>query len=522
MSSKIIKSTLDSMKPCALLILLLASLGGSACAAQQQRPNVQQRRTVDKSQPQAPVEITALINAARSVPAEFAADALIRIAESNQIPDQKRKRALLEEAFRLASSAQQPVRRVGLPGSLVDTRSGYLSRAYDRKLDALSLQSRAVKAMLEVDKQKARQLFGEISKLPLQPLGCEDALVYEVSDFYDTLNSLAQTAFTKEEVAANEHIYFVQSYVDGMVSPVQVEPVAQVILSVGKSYPAHLSQLVRAFSVALTKISGDDRSFSFSISKGSGGRGITELAAACKQQNIPTDNLLKSVREYFVRHLHSSRCADNVDAKDRNFSDPKYLEYFNSLLSETDPDKKTLALITADDTKPTGIAGSITEYPYWQTPEAKKLLIGVKKLRFGADNKPLTAEQKKEAEWQLSLRGMLNDLVAWDGSKEKSEADFFHQKSVLFEGLLGLAPSGTERDHVLNTFMAFLSKPLIQRDSRIDWFLHADALIKATHSSPDPERSKILEMLGNSGDPILQLYANLEKVLPQSKTVSVR
>lgn len=520
---KLIKPASDNIQTSTLIIILLISLSGSAYAFQQQELNARQEQTAPvKDEPQLHVEIAALISDARSVPAEFASDALIRIAESNKIKAQMQRRELLEEAFWLASSAQRPIRRVALPGSLVDTQSGYLSLAYARKLDTLSLQLRAVKAMLAVDKPKARQLFTEIPKLQLQPLSCADTLVYDVSDFYATLDSIAQTAFSNEEKEQNKHIYFVQSYVDGMISPVQIGPAAKVVLSVGKDSPAQLSQLVRAFNMALGKISGDDRSFSFSISDGSGGRGITELVAACRQQGVPTDDLLKAAREYFVRHLSGSRCADNVDAKDRNFSDPNYIDHFNSLLLEADPGKKTLTLITVDDMRPSTIKESAEEYLYWRSPEAQRFLLRIKKLRFGLGTTVLTAEQKKDADWQLSLREMLNDLTDWDGTKEKSEADFFHQKSILFEGLLGIVPSGPERDSVLNAFISFLNKPHIQQDSRIDWFLHVDGLIKATRSFTEPERSKILKTLKGSGDLMLQLYANLENLPPLTKDLKLR
>jgi hypothetical protein len=521
--ANLLKSVSDNIKPGTLIIILLVSSGGPACAFQQQELNVQQEQTASvKGEPQSRVELAALISDARSVPSEFASDALIRIAESNKINAKTQKRELLEEAFRLASSAQRPIRRVGLPGSLVDTRSGYLSLAYARKLDTFSLQLRAVKAMLAVDKAKARQLFTEIPKLQLQPLRCEDALVYDVSDFYDTLDSIAQTTFSREEKEENLHFYLVQSYVDGMTSPVQIGPIAKVILSVGKDSPAQLSQLVRAFNMALVKISGDDRSFSFSISQGSGGRGITELVAACREQGIPTDDLLNAAREYFVRHLRGSRCADNVDAKDRTFSDPNYINHLNSLLLEADPGKKTLTLIAADDMRPSAIKGVAEEYPYWQSPEAQRLLLRLKKLRFGSGTTALTTEQKKDADWQSSLREMLDDLTAWDGSKEKSEADFFHQKSILFEGLLGIIPSGSERDSVLTAFISFLNKPHIQQDSRIDWFLHMEGLVKATRSFTEPERSEILKTLNGSGDPIIQLYANLETLLPSTNQLTTR
>jgi hypothetical protein len=47
-----------------------------------------------------PVEIEALVDRARGAPAEFAADALLRIVASGKIEDRAWKRELLEEAFR--------------------------------------------------------------------------------------------------------------------------------------------------------------------------------------------------------------------------------------------------------------------------------------------------------------------------------------------------------------------------------------------------------------------------------------
>ena len=444
------------------------------------------------------------------MPAEFASDALLLIAESDRITSKDRRRELLEEAFRVAAGAQQPVRLVARPGSSVDTRASYRARALARKLDALSLRTRAVRAMMPLDGQRARHLFAEIPKLQLPPLGCEDALVYEVSDYYDVLGDLARTAFTKEEVEASADISFVRPYVTRMTSPAQVGPLARVVLAVGENRPDGLSRLARDFGAALAKISGDDRSFSFSVAEGSGGGGVAELLAACKQQNIPAHDLLKAARGYFVRHLSGRRCADNVAAEDGSFPNPEYVDSFNRLLSETAMGSKTPTPITADEIKPSAVAERAAEYPYWQTPEAKRLLARLRELRFGAANRPLTGEQKKEAHWLRSLRGLLDDLTAWDGGSEVSEADFFHQKGTLFEGLLKAAPPDPERDDVLNAFRAFLSNARVRQDSRIDWFLHAEFLIKAAHAAAEPDRPKILGMLTNSGDPILRLYARLE------------
>ncbi len=133
----------------------------------------QKEEVAEKKRPRLPTEIEALIEDARIAPGEFAADALLRIVESGRVTDRDWRRDLSEEAFRLAANAQQQMRRTYLAGSNVDTRTGYLSMAFDLKLDALSLRCRAVRAMLGVDKQKARELFSEIPKPEPPPVTCQ-------------------------------------------------------------------------------------------------------------------------------------------------------------------------------------------------------------------------------------------------------------------------------------------------------------------------------------------------------------
>src|SRR5713226_1031826 len=132
--------------------------------------------------PKLPEPFQSIAEQAHSVSPEFAADALLRVVESHKITNAEAQRDLVEQSFRLAVSAKFRVRMRGLPGSMVDTRSGYLSRAYDLKLDALSLVSRAVRDMVPIDSNRARAMFQEIPRPVLTPLNCDDPLVYEVSD----------------------------------------------------------------------------------------------------------------------------------------------------------------------------------------------------------------------------------------------------------------------------------------------------------------------------------------------------
>ena len=85
-----------------------------------------------------PSEIDVLIDQARSLPGEFAADGLIRIAGSEKLSTE-RKIELLGQAYERAAEAQQPFKRhagVNPPGYA----AGFINRAYDQELDGLSLR----------------------------------------------------------------------------------------------------------------------------------------------------------------------------------------------------------------------------------------------------------------------------------------------------------------------------------------------------------------------------------------------
>lgn len=495
-------------------LILVMILSGAACTAGQQAGGRQQRAIESKDQ-RPPAEIVALINDARSVPAEFNVDTLLRLVESNKIADQRWKLEIIEEAFRLASGARQPIKRKALPGGLVDSRSGYLALAFDLNLDALSLQCRAVRAMLTVDKQKARELFKEISNPKLPPLSCDEALVYDVSDFYDTLNKIALTTFSQEEIGRDEDVRFVGIYMERLSSPAQFNPVANTVLSIATS-ASRLEMLAHDFSAALKNISGDDRSFSFSLMEEAFGRNIRRFVEACKQYNVSRSELLEAVRVYLIKHLRDARCVDNLVAQERDYINRNAVGYINKLLLEIDPSKKNLAPVLVSEIEPSKVDNSARIFPHWESLESKRLLFKVKELRFGSSSKPLTALEKDTAEWQAKLRGFINDLADWDSRTEKSEADYFHQKSNLFMALLEIVPAGPLQDTVIVNFVAFLRQPVIQQDNRIEWFLHVNELVQIARSARLDTRAKILDALSNSDNSILKLYSSVENLLTAS------
>src|SRR5947209_12563666 len=253
-----------------LLGLLLSFACGSLTNAPAQQAAPQTRpiqtdapaRTAQRKRPPRPAELEALVVDARALPPEFAADVLLRLVESGKITERAWQRELLEEAFRTAGGAQQPIKRRIAPGlNYAYTREDYEARAFGLNLDTMSLRLRAVNTMLKVDKRKARELFTELpTKLPLAPLTCDDVLVYDVSKFYETLTELAQDTFSAEQKARDEDVLFVTPYVDAMSAPAQVAPIATLIWNLEDS-SSRLMTLLNAYIAALRKIDADDRSF---------------------------------------------------------------------------------------------------------------------------------------------------------------------------------------------------------------------------------------------------------------------
>src|SRR5262249_3273024 len=149
-----------------------------ALALQQPRPaGTQQQNTDSKAariskasanEEKKAAEIETFITYAQSAPPEFSADLLIQLVESGEIKDAKRRQDLLVDAFYTATKAKEPVKLIALPGSAVDSREGYRATAATAGLDTLSLQSRVIRALMPLNKKKARQLFSEI-KFKLDP-----------------------------------------------------------------------------------------------------------------------------------------------------------------------------------------------------------------------------------------------------------------------------------------------------------------------------------------------------------------
>ena len=84
---------------------------------------------------------------ARSLPAEFAADVLIRVAAAPALRNHPRRKELLEDAFVLAAHARERFPLRTLPAVDPNSADYVLGRAAQLGLDTLKLQNRDIGAL---------------------------------------------------------------------------------------------------------------------------------------------------------------------------------------------------------------------------------------------------------------------------------------------------------------------------------------------------------------------------------------
>lgn len=416
-----------------------------------------------------PEPYRSIVELSHAAPPEFAADALLRVVESGKLTDKDARRDLVEQAFRLAASAKFSVRMRQLAGTATDTRSGFLGKAYDLKLDALSLQSRATRDMLSIDKPKARELFLAISKPSLAPLTCDDPLAYDVSDFYPALEGVADLTFSDKERKKEEHVNFLLDYLGQITSPAALAPMARVIKSVNVT-PEQREILWNRFNGLLESMQPDDRSF----------------AAALEDISREIPPLSQASLEKFKQR--SPGC----------------------------PDDKRASVTINLSTGPVQTGSTPKVERYWQSPAAQRMLTGAKSLRFTPDGKLRSDADRATREWQRQLTDFLSELADWTPDQEKSEADYYHQKCVVYEALVELIPPGPQRDKALQAYVNFISNSNLESQSPVEWFMHPHSMLERVRNTNTGEPAKVLEAFENSGNPVLALYAALERTFTGS------
>jgi hypothetical protein len=435
--------------------------------------------------PKLPPEVQVAVGLAYASPPEIAADAFLRLAASDHVAGREAKIQILEQAFTLAGEARNKIRErqiAGLPG---DTRSGMTDRASRLFLDALSLRVRAVHQLLELDKAKAREMFSRLETPAPQARTCEDALVYDVSDFYLLLGEIADQTFTPGERRLEQHVAFLRDYVLSISSPVQVAPVARLLRTVSIT-PRQEELLVASLAAALPNVAEDNRSFLATSEAAT--QAVEQLTAA------GAGGLKTAFDAYVKRQRAAAQCT---------FDGP-VIDVGAALgLTPKQPAAAAMAKV----------------YRYWTSGSSQAMLARGMKLRWGPSGVPsrvLTLDERRAQEWQELLTETLNEMPNWKPAPEESEADHFHQRCLFYETLVELTPPGERRGDVIAAFLSYLGGSSLLRDNPAEWLSHAVEILARLRQSGDPGADSLAEAYLRSDNPALALTARLEILVPRS------
>ena len=255
---------------------------------------------------------------------------------------------------------------MAVPAGNTDTRSASLNQAYTLKLDVLSLESRAVRDMLPLDRSEARELFGQMPKPSLVPLTCDDSLAYQPLEFYEGLSAMVNGGFTPEEKAKDEHFKLLLDALGQVMSPSQLPPLAQAIES-SSITPAQRQNLWARFNGLLADMQPDDRSFSASLPAlfAISAPGIEPALEKYQQKNHGCETDSGSSSPHPSSRAPSERfqnpSAPDTSSPDTSSSDPSSpASSSGSQQRESQPTTPKLEL-------------------FWQSANAKQLLEGGKK-----------------------------------------------------------------------------------------------------------------------------------------------
>lgn len=447
------------------------------------------------NQKKVPQNLVALLNQARSVPPEFCADVIIRVVESRKINDKQTNIELLKEAFEQTNQAQLKGKKTVFKSINIDTRVGYLDKAYELNLDTISLNCRIVNALLELDKNIAKEYFSKISITSFikESLSCKDLAVYDVTAYYETAKKIAEQCFTKKEIEQGFRERFIEEQIVNITSAVELSHVAKLIISFNWS-PLDLEILLGAYSNKVDHLITDYRTFIASELLYRVTESIHNLASYCEKKQVASKYLVKSYREYLVSNLSQKTC---FDINEKLIAELIFRA--NSRLFRANPIiLKDLALEHEET--------FIEDPPFFSSEKSKLISSQIRKLYANTQQNRTTDNTNKEKDLEEAYSEFVKIFRNWKASDEPTEEDYLHQKATIYQNLIEIAQTEKQKDELLYEYLLFLRDFKLENISRAEWFVHLNVILKMLQGSNQESRAKIIGLLNNSQNAVAELY----------------
>jgi hypothetical protein len=452
------------------------------------------------------IRIDNLIVLGESAPPEVAADLFLTLASSSLIPDRERKIQLIEQAFRRAVQAREPVPRRSW-SRMVDTRSGFKQEAYDLKLDKLSLESDAVTKMIRLDRVRARTMFESIEVPAIKPLTCADSLGFDFDFYYQTMLAVAEECFSADEKKAGAHMIFLADRLEGLKSLPQLNSAMKMLFN-AKESAEELSLLVNVLTKVVGQLPTDARAFAFAMDRDTFVTGSYRFIERMRDRGVSTKDFINAFRSLLVKEMSGEVCADVSWLAHGRLTLPSQIEGMNREFSKP---------IVVDDIRPSTIGAKATDTVYWTTPRATDLMRLAQQLRFGETETILSREERETEEWRRKLLDFLGLLADWGPDSEPSAEDYFQERCNMYGVLVDLCPDDSQGDLVLRAYANYLKERSAEYKGRIEWILPVKDYLRRLRSKSDTVRRASLDPWLTSSDTNLQIYGELELLTTSSK-----
>jgi hypothetical protein len=482
--------------------------------------------------------LQALVDGARGQPAEFHADLLLRLAAAPHAAEAidgaaaaavaagadairdavtRWKRELIEEAFTVGAQAQLPYHRWGEANT--DARAS--RQFWSNNLEALTLQTRAVSAMMALDPQRARALFDDIRIPQVAELKCQDFGVPDLSAYYLSAADVFARGFTAKEREKLEHIDFLTQLIGRMQSPAHVTPMVKLLFTAPVTAEQR-QDLIFRFAAALERVTATPRIFS-ALSFGllpvsapvklpEGVRPLPPMLAAPTPGTAPEEvaavapALMPALRSYIVRFIRGPRCSEDIQPGRL----PLPAVDFNYLAGQLDPAASLYKPISEDEAKPLRDDGRQEQHWWWQSDRSRQVLMAMKWLNHGNRDLPddqrfWTTEERMSDEWNAHFIDTLKLIEGWKEEEEGTREDWFGMVSESYEMLAEKAPPGKARESATVRYLNFMETHYPDIESHNLWFTQWHEQWR----SKDPW---MVEQLMRSSNPVIALYAKVQKL----------
>lgn len=439
-------------------------------------------------------DVARAIAAARQVPAEIRADALIRLSTVHALDGDPLRLSLLREVFTDADRATWTFPIIAdRPGRPLDDTSGsYVSARSDQQLDKLSLQSRAVAVLCKFDPKAAADLFARI-ELPQMPVpACSDAFSPDLSAYFMAAANIAAShpplppslnAVT--DTAPNTF---------GTIAP---------LLTYWRSTTNDCAQLRKQMHIIrqrLLLLHTTDREFSAALSHGLLARAAQEMQSLCGQCNIGEREVIAAFSAAVARQLKEPRCSDVIRSYQHQRAEAELVGSLPELKARYY--EYVLATASASYIIPVSIASDI------ETEPASSVLHAVQQLRFRVGSRQYTESERRTVEWHEQAERVLATIKRWQSDGWANTRSGAHYRIYFLSSILALTPTTYIRKKMIDELVTSLSEYPLVNSTPGEWQEH---IALAVNGLPVSHRAAVLGEMERSNSPMLRLYALLNK-----------